>query len=885
MIATYRVQLTPRFDFDAAAAIVPYLARLGVSHAYTSPYLQAAPGSTHGYDVVDYTRVNEELGGDKGRQWFCRALDEAGMSHVVDMVPNHMAIGGPENAWWWDVLENGMSSRFARFFDVDWEFSGGPQNRILLPILGEHYGRVIESGEIRLERSGGSFRLRYYEHVAPVSPRTLTGLLGRAAQRASSPELGFVAGALEKLPASSATDLDSVERRHRDKEVLRSYLADRLDSRPNERRAVDAETAAINDDVELLDELHEAQNYRMAHWRLAGSDLGYRRFFDINTLAGLRMEDDEVFRETHQSVLEWLADGSVTGLRIDHPDGLRNPRQYLQRLRNAAPDTWIVAEKILEDGEPLPRSWQIDGTTGYDLLTTIDQLFVDRSAEQRIAEIYRAFTGEERSYHEILHQAKHEALDQLFASDLARLVDLFSVICAAHRESRDFSTEAIEAALSEVIVAMPVYRTYVVARDIEISDNDRSIIAAAVSTAREQLPQYHESLFDFVERVLTLQVVGEAESEFVMRFQQLSAPAMAKGAEDTAFYRYNRLLSLNEVGGNPSRFGITATEFHAKMRERADRWPLSMSTASTHDTKRSEDTRQRITALSTIPAQWQTYLRDAHELSTPHRSASAPDPNLEYAIYQNMIGAWPLSADRLWGFAQKAMREEKRHTSWTRPEAEYEAAVESFVNGISTDERFLARTESFVQTIRMRGWHNSLAATILRFTVPGVPDIYQGCELWDHSLVDPDNRRPIDYDQRIKLLDALDGLKPGAAFDDWENGLAKLYVIKSCLVLRRTYPDAFGPEGSYESLAIDGPHADSYIAFSRGRRVVVVVRRFDLDDAAVALPAGEWHELLTERRIDVSGSESRRPGPTAVVELLGAVPGAILVRDGDNDES
>jgi len=878
MIATYRLQLTPDFDFDAAAAAVPYLARLGASHVYASPYLQASPGSQHGYDVVDHSKVNEELGGEKGRSWFCRSLAEADMGHILDVVPNHMAIGGPENAWWWDVLENGPSSRFASFFDVDWEYPPGEaRNRILLPVLGDHYGRLIESGEVRLERVEGSFFFRYYEHVVPIAPRSLSGLLTRAARAVDSDELGFLASALDYLPLSSATDRASVYRRHRDKEVIRDYLAGLLDRQPNVRRAVDAEVERVNAEPDLMDALHEGQNYRLALWRLARSDLGYRRFFDINTLIGLRMEDEEVFYETHRRILEWLRDGSLQGVRVDHPDGLRNPRQYFHRLRNATPDGWIFGEKILEDKEELPPDWPVEGTTGYDFLNVVNRLFVSPDEEERFTELYRYFTGEQRSYEEILHASKHLVLEELFASDVYRLVDLFIQICGNHRRYRDFSRDDVALAISELLASFPVYRSYVVADKRSssgqaVSDTDRRIIDTAIGDAKERQPEIDGELFDFLRAVLRLETTGDDEGELVMRFQQLSGPIMAKGAEDTAFYVYNRLCSLNEVGGNPGHFGSTAAEFHDFMKRRAERWPNAMSAASTHDAKRSEDTRARISVLASAPNRWEEFVHAASVHNEQHRRENTPDRNLEYLIYQNVVGAWPISFERLWGFTEKAMREAKTYTTWTNQDSEYEGRVRAFVEGIMADTEFLRLAEELVDEVRLPGWMSSFAATLIRLTAPGIPDIYQGCELWQHTLVDPDNRGEVDYEYRRSLLDRLDGLEATEVFEEWESGLPKLHLMRTGLALRAERRDSFSAKGGYQALEVVGRDEPSCVAYRRGSDVIVVARRFHAGDEreTIELPSGTWIDRLTGRTI--------QGGSADIPQLLGSVPGVLLVR-------
>lgn len=909
MIASYRLQLTPDFDFDAAAAVVPYLAELGVSHVYASPYLQATPGSTHGYDVVDHGRVNEELGGEKGRDWFCRSLDEAGMGHILDIVPNHMAIGGPENAWWWDVLENGPSSRYAGFFDVDWEYPPGEsRNRILLPVLGDHYGRLIESGEVRLERSEGSFFFRYYEHVVPVSPRSLSGLLTRAARSVDSDELGFLASALDYLPLSSATDRSSIYRRHRDKEVIRSYLATLLDGQPNVRRALDAEIERVNAEPDLMDALHEAQNYRLALWRLARSDLGYRRFFDINTLIGLRMEDEEVFYETHRRILEWLRDGSLQGVRVDHPDGLRDPRQYFQRLRSATPEGWIFGEKILEGEEALPEDWPIEGTTGYEFLNAVNRLMIPPAAEDRFTEFYHYFTGELRSYEEILHESKHLVIQDLFASDVYRLVDLFLQICSRHRRYRDFSRDDVTAAISELLAAFPVYRSYVVADRRQgatpgvegVSERDRGIIEQAVAEAKDRREEIDEELFSFLRDVLTLESSGESEGEFVMRFQQLSGPVMAKGAEDTAFYVYNRLSALNEVGGDPGHFASSVEEFHERMEARAQRRPLAMSAGSTHDAKRSEDTRARIGVLACRPDRWEEFVHAASVHNERYREENTPDRNLEYLIYQNLLGAWPISFDRIWTFAEKAMREAKTYTSWTSQDPVYEGRVRAFLEGIMQDDAFISMVEDLVDEIRLPGWKSSFVATLIRFTAPGIPDTYQGCELWEHSLVDPDNRSPVDYEERRELLRRVTEATPGEIFGDWPSGMPKLHLIRSALALRAERPESFGASGGYTALPIapgegagDTPgtapgagEAGAFVAYLRGDDVLVLARRYGFSaetgpvgaaanaqaaGPTLTVPEGSWTERLSGRRVD--------GGTHPVAEVLGELPGILLVRE------
>ncbi|MFP4374138.1 MAG: malto-oligosyltrehalose synthase [Spirochaetaceae bacterium] len=880
--ATYRIQLSADFDLDQAAGLASYLERLGVSHAYASPYLQAAPGSTHGYDVVDHERVNAELGGEKAHSWFCRSLTEHGLGQVLDIVPNHMAISGSDNTWWWDVLENGPSSRYASYFDVDWSVQHEEGNRILLPILGDHYGRVVEAGEIRLERSGGSFLIRYYEHVFPVAPRSLVDLLSRAAQAADSADLGFISSALDYLPLPTATDRSSTQRRHRDKEVIRVQLERLLDEQPAVRRAVDEEVRRVNEDAELMDALLADQNYRPARWRIARSDLGYRRFFDINNLVALRIEDDEVFRDTHRLILGWLTDRTLQGVRIDHPDGLRDPEQYFRRLRDQAPEAWIVVEKILHRGERIPDSWPVEGTTGYDFMTVTDGLFIDAKNETSFTEFYHYFSGEQTDYRDVLREKKYLVMNDLLGSDLNRLTELAMQVCLQHRRYRDYGRDEVGHALTEIVAGFPVYRTYVRAGLGDVRDEDRHIIETVVAEATERRPDIDAELFDFLKGVMLLEYPGDAERELVMRLQQLTGPVMAKGAEDTAFYSYNRFAMLNEVGGDPGVFGTDAAELHDEYRYRAANAPRAMLSSSTHDTKRAEDVRMRLAVLSEIPAEWKQFVQSASVRNESHRTDGLPDRNMEYLIYQTLVGAWPIDAGRMLTYVEKASREAKTHTSWTAQHPEYEAALRAFVEGIMGDEEFTAMVGELAGRIRTAGWVNSLAMTALKLTSPGVPDIYQGSELWNLSLVDPDNRRPVDFPARDRLLSELPLLSPEQIMDRLDEGLPKLWLIARALALRAAMPDAFGPDGGYEPLEADGEAAGHCFAFLRGSegsgRAITVVPRLALTldgkwgDTRLELPPGTWRNILTgERHGGGSGGGNVRVG-----ELLATVPVCIL---------
>ena len=856
-LATYRVQLHAGFGFDDVAALAPYLAALGVSHVYCSPYLQAAPGSTHGYDVVDHSSLNEELGGEAGFERMIKALAHHGLEHVVDIVPNHMSVAaGRRNRWWWDVLENGPSSRWAEFFDVDWSRD---DPRVLLPVLGDHYGRVLEWGEFRLAREAGSFVVHYFEHEAPVSPRTLDELLGAAAVASESDELASIAVAFGRLPPASAIDRASVEERHRDKEVLRARLARLLDEEPALAEAVDREVAAVNADIDRLDALLVRQNYRFAFWRTAGQSIDYRRFFDINELVGLNMDDPQVFEEAHELVLR-----VATDFRVDHPDGLRNPQAYFDRLRAKAGDgAYVVAEKILEVGERLPAAWPVQGTTGYDFLNVAAGLFVDPEAEAALTELYREFTGEETDFGAVAYDAKQQMMRQSLAADLDRLTAVAVGVCEARRSYRDYTRRALHDVLREVAACFAVYRTYVVP-GWRPTEADIAAVEAAIGEASRRRPEFDPMLLAFVRDLLLGCVQGEdeAEADLLLRFQQFSAPVMAKGVEDTAFYRYFRLVALNEVGGDPGRFGVSVEDFHAHNAHMAAEWPATMLASSTHDTKRSEDVRLRIALLSEIPDQWAAAV---WRWSEGNGRYGPIDANTEYLLYQTLVGAWPLEVDRATAYMQKAVKEAKRQTSWVAPDAEYEAAVAAFVAGALADEEFVADLEAFVAPLVEAGQVASLAQTLLKLTAPGVPDIYQGTELWDLSLVDPDNRRPVDYVERRRLL--ATGEHP------------KQRLMAAALAARQRRPGAFAPGASYEPLSAQGERAAHAVGYVRGGEAVVVVPRLvvglggDWGDASVTLPPGRW--------VDELGGDGSWEGRVRLGDVLAGFPVALLGREGD----
>jgi (1->4)-alpha-D-glucan 1-alpha-D-glucosylmutase len=891
--ATYRLQLRPGFGFDEAAALGDYLVALCVSHLYASPYLQASPGSTHGYDVVDPARVNEELGGEAGHARFCAALGQAGLGQVLDIVPNHMAITGPENRWWADVLRNGPASAFAAYFDVDWD---PPESKlrdlVLMPILGDHYGRVLEAGEIRLEHEGGIFGIRYQEHRLPVAPRSLAVPLGRAAAAAGSggpdgdaavfAELGFLARAYGRLPEPTADlDPEAVASRQRDLEVVDRRLRTLALERPEIGAAIDDVVTAINADADELDRLLAGQNYRLAHWRIGGQELDYRRFFDITTLAALRTERPEVFRAVHGRVLEWLGDGVLDGVRIDHPDGLRRPAEYFGRLREGAPDAWIVAEKILMPDEALPP-WPVHGTTGYEVLNDVGGVFVNPAAEAPFTGLWHHLTGDARSFHDVAYEARKDVLRDVLAADLSRLANVFVQVCEGGRRYGDFTRRELRLALEEVAASFPVYRTYVTEEGVA-SDVDRSVVERAVAGARERRPELAGELLDLLQAILLGDVGGDEARGLRMRFQQFTGPVAAKGEEDTSFYRYLRFSALNEVGGDPGRWGLDPSAFHERCRQRARDWPAAMTSLSTHDTKRSEDVRSRLFALSEIPERWARQVLAWREMNGRHWPSDVEsDPAMEYLLYQAAVGAWPIGEDRLSAYIEKASREAKLRTSWTEPDEAYDEALAGFVRAI-LDSEWRDEVERLAAALGPPGRVVSLAQKLVQLTAPGVPDLYQGTELWDLSLVDPDNRRPVDFEARRRLLarlEAYDGGPPDVRgiLAEMESGLPKLWVVRQALRARAERPSVFGVGGDYEPLESSGDAAEHVLGFVRGGEVAIVVPRLVIilarqggwRSTRVGLPAGEWTNTLTAERV---------PGGWCGIErVLGRFPVALLTR-------
>ena len=926
--ATYRLQLNQHFSFHDAGAIAPYLRALGVTDCYVSPVLQARAGSSHGYDVCDHSRLNPELGGQQGFEIFAATLREHGLGMILDAVPNHMGIADPGNVWWMDVLENGPGSLYSSYFDVDWHpVNPDLQDKVLLPLLEDQYGRVLEAGKLKLGYREGAFFLWYYQTRLPIAPCTYAAILERPCAHLAQclgerhphvRELQSILTALRYLPARTDAAPEHVMERHREKEVIKRRLADLCAACPDIRAAIEVSVQQLNGtpgdprSFDLLDALMERQAYRLAFWRVAAEEINYRRFFDINELAAIRMELPEVFQSTHQVLFRLLAEGKATGLRIDHPDGLRDPASYFRQLQlhfvlacadlvpGGRPEglaravnaclpvepagtendaagwpLYIVAEKILMEGEQLPADWAVHGTTGYDFLNLVSRLFVDRETREAFDRIYQSFSGATSAYDQRISSAKKMTMLVSMASEINALAHQLDRIAERNRRCRDFTLNSLTFVLREVIACLPVYRTYIAGPET-VSPRDRLVVEAAVEEAKRRNPRTAEAVFDFVRDVVLLSSVDdfpEADRprlvEWALKFQQLTGPIMAKSVEDTVFYTYNRLVSLNEVGGSPDQFGISVGAFHRQNAERLEHWPHSLLTTSTHDTKRSEDVRARLNALSELPAEWHAALARWGRLNSSKKTVvedqPAPDRNDEYLLYQTLLGAWPAQPptagalcefrDRIAAYMQKATKEAKVHTSWINPNEEYDAAVQQFVSRLLpdiADDPFLNDLLALQRRVAFFGYFNSLSQVLLKLTCPGVPDLYQATELWDFSLVDPDNRRPVDYDLRQKILaefqDRLDKGEQDLAqltaelLANLPDGRIKLYLLYRTLTFRRAHEEVFAC-GDYVPLEAIGARRDHICAFARmakGQVILSVVPRLvvRLGDGTERPPVG-----------------------------------------------
>jgi (1->4)-alpha-D-glucan 1-alpha-D-glucosylmutase len=878
--STYRLQLHAGFTFDDAIRVSGYLKDLGVSHIYSSPYLQAAPGSMHGYNVVDHEKVNQELGGEEGHRRFCDRLKELGIGQVLDIVPNHMATG-PENPYWWDVLENGPSSRYANWFDIDWHSAEVKlQNKVLIPVLGDQYGRVLSANQFKIEQQSGLFRVYYMENQFPLAPRSLAVPLSKAAQYADNAKLSFIADSLARLPVPEPTDRELILSRHRDKTVIYELLRRLLAEQPEISDAIARAVGDLNRDHDALDEVLNLQHYRLAYWRTADQELGYRRFFDINTLIGLRVERPDVFDATHQRILHWLNDGVLDGVRVDHPDGLRDPQQYFERLRRRGTDVWIIAEKILQLGESLRSDWPIEGTTGYDFLNVCNQLLVHGEGLQELTGIYHAFTNEAVDFQSLARNMKLNVERDTLGSDVNRLTSLFVEVCENNRDRRDYTRAEIRRALREIASCFTVYRTYVVPARDQVTDEDRKEIDKAVAEAKLGRPDLDPGLMDFIGDVLSLRARGTLESEFLLRFQQFTSPVMAKGLEDTTFYCFNRMIGLNEVGGSPDRNGLTIAEFHEYCAKMQAEHPLTMTTLSTHDSKRADDVRARLAVITELPARWKSTVSRWSRRNAQFKTGDYPDRNTEYFFYQTLVGTWPISVERLTAYMEKAAHEAKQHTSWTQQNKEFEDALKSFIERSLASEEFITEVETFVGLILTPGRINSLAQTLLKFTAPGVPDTYQGSELWDLRLVDPDNRGPVDYEARASMLAEL---KSGLAVEEImkriEIGLPKLWLVHCALKQRQEKPECFGKCADYAPLEVSGPKSEHLIAYTRGQNLIACAPRWSATlggrwgSTSVNLPEGRWKNVLT--------GEELNGGSMRIETLLKRFPVALLSKQAE----
>ena len=876
--ATYRLQFNKDSTFRDATELVPYLADLGISDLYASPYMKARPGSTHGYDIIDHNALNPEIGTTEDYDRLVETLHEHGMGQLLDWVPNHMGVGS-DNEWWLDVLENGPASPYARFFDIDWYPAnrGALRGKVLLPVLGDHYRVILENGDLKLkfEPEEGSFSVNYYEHRCPLDPKSypmvLEGLLGLPEDE-SSLEFESLVTAFGNLPGQDEPDEERIAERTRDAGIHKSRFARLCRELSEIARAVEERVREVNGepgDAESFETLHrvlEEQAFRLVYWRVASDEINYRRFFSVNDLAGVWVEVEDVFDETHQLVLDLVRQGKVNGLRLDHPDGLYDPAGYFRKLQREAGEAlgaseeeplYVLVEKILAPHEGLPEDWPVAGTTGYEFANLINGLFVDAANEAGMESVYQDFLGRTVDFEELLYGCKKAVMRGELASELNVLSRRLLRISEYGRRTFDFTINVLRDALTEIVAAFPVYRTYITSEDL--SEQDRRYVDWAVARAKKRSTAADTSAYDFVHDVLLLNVEGPEEYEalavaFVMKFQQYTGPVMAKGMEDTALYVHNRLVSLNEVGGEPERFGVSVAAFHHLTAERAKRWPHVMLSTSTHDTKRSEDVRARINVLSEVPEEWAERLERWTQLNRSRRrevdGQEAPSRNDEYLLYQTLLGAWPLEElndeglagfrERIKAYMEKALREAQVHTSWVNVNEEYEAVVADFVEALLTPsetELFLGEFVPFARHIAWLGVLNSLSQTLIKQTAPGVPDIYQGNELWDFSLVDPDNRRPVDYELRKKLLAELEDIKGDdvrTLLETWQDGRPKLHLTHRTLDLRRKNPELF-EKGEYVPLEVSGVKADHVVAFARR-----------LDDAVAITVAPRLHEKLSK---------------------------------------
>ncbi len=874
MTATYRLQLHPGFGFAEAEAVLPYLHDLGVSHVYLSPITEARAGSTHGYDVIDHNAVREEFGGRAGLDRLLDAVEERGMMVILDWVPNHAGVG-PRNAYWQHVLAFGPHSPYARYFDIDWRpLKKELHDKVLLPFLGRPYGEALDGGEFSIGYEEGSFYLEYFENRFALCPTTYQAIIEAA------------------LPVFERTDgYWDLKSLHEAYEGLGHGEVEKSEALRSRLVAVEDKvgpSAWPQPSAADLHTLMQRQWWRLAYWKTAGHEINYRRFFDINELVGLRMEDEQVFWDAHRLLGELLPHPAVAGVRIDHIDGMTDPHGYLENLRAlGARHIWV--EKILAHGEVLPEDWPVDGTIGYAFMNDVMRVLIDPSGEEALDRTYRRYIDRSTNYDDLVHRAKRMVMRTSLSSELSRLANDLNRISEADYHTRDFTLQALREALREVVAAFERYRTYV-PHDPEQA---REIVRTAVEVARRRTPAVDPSVYDFIERIITGEVredLRTAQEAWVKRFQQYTAPVAAKGVEDTAFYRYHRLCALNEVGGEPNHFAVEPQAFHAHARFRAHRYPLNFVATATHDHKRGEDTRARLIAIAEVTALWDETIASLETIATDHRGHFGPDRNLEYLLFQILASQWSdvdrdALPDRLVEYAVKAAREAKEHTSWINPDEQFEADLETFVRGFCCDDRMATALSPIAGELASRGFDHAISQLIIKLTTPGVPDFYQGTELLDLSLVDPDNRREVDFKQRASLLGDLRPLienpEPATveAILRAHEPQAKFYVMARLLKLRRDRPALFS--GDYQPLTSVSSSDQTWLAFARRGEddaIAVFVPRAtglrDQSDSGIELPAA-----LSRRPMVEWLTGSRLGGSAAIDPANLPLPWALLVAD------
>ena len=936
---TYRLQMNRWFTFSHAREIVSYLYELGVSDVYASPYFQAGADSLHGYDITDHNKLNPAIGSREEYDAWIAELHAHGMGQVIDFVPNHMGISGSANLWWMDVLENGPSSIYAPYFDIEWHpLKSELRDKVLLPILTDQYGRVLERGELQVRFEDGAFYLSYQNQRLPIAPGTYRYILEVALEHLAEykdeilyAELQSIITALEYLPRRTETDPERIAERAREKESIKRRLERRCAEAPQVQQAIEKALAQINGrpgdarSFDKLDELLNAQSYRLAFWRVAAEEINYRRFFDVNHLAAIRMEIPEVFDETHKLVFDLVGNGAVTGVRIDHPDGLYLPNDYFEKFQRRCARAlgtplpkdgraiYMVAEKILTGSEKLRQEWKVHGTTGYDFTNQAAQILVDASAEAAITKAFHRFIGHNVQFGHLVYAKKRLVMRLAMANEVDVLGSMLDRLSEQNRWYRDFTLEALARAVRETIACFPVYRTYL-APGRPVSEEDRQVIERAIAAAKRRNPAIEESIFNFVRDILLFRFpenLDEKERQehvhFVLKFQQFTGPIMAKGLEDTAFYIYDRLSALNEVGGEPQQFGLTLEAFHDRNLDRHRHWPATMLATSTHDTKRSEDVRARIVAISEVPDLWRRALQRWRTLNRRWKQdvndASAPDGNEEYLLYQTLLGTWPLTpsgeaqqnatgeyVERIQAYMHKALNEAKLNTSWIQPNEPWLAATRDFIAKIldpSPRNKFLPNFLPVAREIARLGAINSLTQTLLKLTCPGVPDIYQGNELWDFSLVDPDNRRPVDYKARREMLSCLSTAKPDELLQEWPSGRIKMFLIHRLLKFRKEQVELFN-RGDYFALRASGTFSDACIAFGRrldGAWMVVLAPRLSSrigfppvgdawKDTTIGIPPDlkieQMQEIFSGREIGLQNRQIK------VADAMSVLPFAVL---------